>query len=57
MSAQPARRAARAWGLCYRSVRHPGGECLAAFRPPAVTLPSLHKRYRCAWNGQQIHQG
>ncbi|MET0118145.1 MAG: RES family NAD+ phosphorylase [Sedimenticola sp.] len=22
------------WGLVYRSVRHPGGECIAALPPP-----------------------
>lgn len=36
-----------AWGLVYPSVRRAGGECVAVFRPPALTLPvpSAHLRY------------
>jgi len=32
-------RAEASWGLVYNSVRHPGGECIAAFKPKAVTIP------------------
>jgi len=32
-------RAESSWGLVYNSVRHPGGECIAAFKPKAVTIP------------------
>lgn len=47
-------RAQNAWGVLYRSVRHPGGECIAALRPPAVSIPrqSLHLGYQ--WDGQRI---
>lgn len=39
-----------AWGLVYPSVRRPASECVAVFRPPALTLPvqSCHLRY--VWN-------
>src|SRR5712672_3263342 len=33
------RREASDWGLVYRSVRHLGGECIAAFRPGAISAP------------------
>ena len=38
-------------GVVYRSVRHPGGECIACFRPRLVTLgrPSAHFEY--TWSG------
>ncbi len=41
-------REAQAWGLLYRSVRSPGHECVAALRPPALSLTSQgpHLRYR-----------
>jgi len=32
-------RAAGESGVVYDSVRHPGGQCLAAFRPSAVAIP------------------
>jgi hypothetical protein len=54
--AGPQRFAARwrgegAWGFVYPSVRREGGECVAVFRPPALTLPTptAHLRYR--WDG------
>lgn len=42
------------WGLVYNSVRHHGGTCIAAFRPPAISIPKqiLHLRY--IWNGEKI---
>jgi hypothetical protein len=45
------------WGLVYRSVRDPGGECIAALRPRTITLPvrqAAHITLR--WNGQRIEQ-
>lgn len=35
------------WGFVFPSVRRDGGECVAVFRPPALTLPvpSAHLRY------------
>lgn len=47
-------RAARSWGLVYRSVRDPGGECIAAFRPPAVTLPRQGPHLSYVWDGTRI---
>jgi hypothetical protein len=45
------------WGLVYRSVRDPGGECIAALRPKAIALPvrqAAHITLR--WNGSRIEQ-
>lgn len=47
-------RATGSWGLIYRSVRHAGGECMAAFRPPAVTIPLQGPRLAYAWDGRKI---
>lgn len=51
-----ARRAADAFGLVYASARRAGGECIAAFRPRAVTLPVQGKRFRYCWNGERIER-
>lgn len=40
-------------GICYPSVRDPGGECIAAFRPTALTIPKQGKHFRYVWSGQQ----
>ena len=45
-----------AWGLVYRSVRHAGGECVAALRPPAVSLPVQGAHLVYVWDGQRIAQ-
>ncbi len=42
------------WGLVYRSVRHPGGECIAALRPPAVTIPRQGPHLSYVWDGTRI---
>ncbi len=42
------------WGIVYRSVRHPGGECLAAFKPPAVSIPIAGAALGYVWDGQKI---
>lgn len=47
-------RAVKSWGVIYNSVRHQGGNCLAIFRPPAVTRPMLHSHLRYVWNGEKI---
>ena len=47
-------REAGSWGIWYRSVRHPGGECIAALRPPAVSLPTQGPHLLYAWNGEKI---
>jgi hypothetical protein len=48
------RRDAGAWGLYYRSARRTGGECVAGFRPRAVSLPVQGQHYRYCWNGERI---
>ncbi|SRR5579883_1517875 len=47
-------REAKSWGLVYNSVRHADGSCIAAFRPPAISIPkqTAHLIYR--WNGEKI---
>lgn len=41
-------------GLLYRSVRHPAGECIAAFRPKTVSRPCQGQHLRYVWDGQRI---
>jgi len=42
------------WGIVYDSVRHPGGECAAVFRPPALSN-CRQERYLCyVWDGARI---
>lgn len=41
-------------GLLYRSARRTDGECIAAFRPKAVTRPRQGAHYRYVWNGSVI---
>lgn len=48
------RRAAGSHGLLYPSVRHAGGECLAAFRPRTMGLPWQGPHLRYVWNGESI---
>ena len=47
-------RAEGAWGIIYRSVRHQGGQCIAALRPPAVSLPTQGAHLVYVWNGERI---
>jgi hypothetical protein len=42
------------WGLVYNSVRHNGGECIAIFRPPAVTLPKQGGLFDFVFDGTKI---
>lgn len=42
------------WGIVYRSVRNSGGECIAALRPPAVTIPRPGPHLSYVWNGSRI---
>ncbi len=42
------------WGIAYRSVRNPGGECIAALRPPAVTIPCQGPHLSYVWDGSKI---
>jgi hypothetical protein len=48
-------READSWGLAYRSVRHPGGHCIAVFRPPAASIPVQSKHLAYAWDGRRIY--
>ena len=41
-------------GIAYRSVRNPGGECIAALRPPAVTIPRQGPHLSYVWDGSRI---
>ena len=47
-------RAAQSWGIIYLSVRDPGGECIAALRPPAVTTPRQGPHLSYVWDGTRI---
>jgi hypothetical protein len=38
------------WGLLYNSVRLNGHECVAVFRPPAISIPSQGKHLRYVWD-------
>lgn len=47
-------RAKKAWGIIYNSVRHAGGQCIAAFRPKAVSVPTVHSHLKYVWDGGNI---
>jgi hypothetical protein len=38
-------------GVVYRSVRHPGGECVACFRPKLVQKVTVAAHYEFQWEG------
>lgn len=40
-------------GLLYRSVRYPEGECIAAFKPKAVTIPKQGPHLKYFWDGDK----
>ena len=42
---------AESLGVIYPSVRHPGGTCVACFRPALVTNVRRGKTYRFTWDG------
>lgn len=42
------------WGIVYRSVRDAGGECIAALRPPAVSIPKQGAHLSYVWDGAGI---
>ena len=44
----------KSWGIVYRSVRDPGGECIAVLRPPAVTIPRQGPHLSYIWDGKNI---
>jgi len=41
-------------GLVYPSVRNPGGQAVAAFRPKAVGLPVQSKHLKYHWDGTRV---
>ncbi len=47
-------RQAAAWGLLYNSVRNSGGECIAVFRPPAITIPRQGPHLSYVWDGEKV---
>lgn len=47
-------RAAGADGICYPSVRRPGGSCIAAFWPDVVRPPIQGGHWRYFWDGARI---
>ena len=44
----------RSWGILYGSVRLPGGECVAALRPPALGPVHQSKHLAYLWDGCRI---
>jgi hypothetical protein len=42
------------WGVVYRSVRHTTGECIAAFRPQAISIPQPGPALAYVWDGERI---
>lgn len=48
-------RARGAWGLAYRSVRDPGGQCVAVLRPKALQRPTRQGAHvTLRWDGTRI---
>jgi hypothetical protein len=47
-------RAAGAAGIVYPSVRDPGGQCVAAFRPTAVAAPVPAQMLQYHWDGVRV---
>ena len=48
-------RAEQSWGIVYNSVRDPGGQCVAIFRPSAVDLPVVQGVHvTLCWDGKSI---
>jgi hypothetical protein len=41
-------------GLVYPSVRHSGGECIAAFWPDVVAIPIQERHLQYEWNGTSV---
>jgi hypothetical protein len=42
------------WGLVYNSVRHYGGICIAALRPPTISIPKQISHLKYIWSGERI---
>ena len=41
-------------GIVYRSVRNPGGECVAAFRPRLIDRCEIAKYIQMRWDGNRV---
>ena len=41
-------------GIVYNSVRHPGGQCVAAFWPDVVGIPVQERHLNYEWNGEKV---
>jgi hypothetical protein len=48
-------RAQNSRGIAYNSVRHPGGECAAVFRPPALSNCRQERHLCYVWDGTRIN--
>ena len=45
----------QSWGIVYNSVRDPGGQCVAIFRPPAIDLSVVQGAHvTLCWDGKSI---
>lgn len=44
----------KSWGIIYNSVRHEKGLCIAAFRPPTISIPKEIAHLKYIWNGEKI---
>ncbi len=44
------------WGLVYPSTRDKGAECVAIFRPPALTIPDQGRHLKYIWDGTCISE-
>jgi hypothetical protein len=44
----------KSWGVVYNSVRDRHGQCLAVFRPRAISVPNPVMHLRYIWNGMAI---
>lgn len=47
-------KAKNSYGIAYDSVRHAGGECVAVFRPPALSNRIQGPHFGYVWDGEQI---
>jgi hypothetical protein len=49
-----ARRSAGSNGILWPSVRVAGGNCIAAFWPDVVPVPTQGAHFACHWNGRAV---
>lgn len=47
-------RARNSWGIIYNSVRCKSGQCIAAFKPKAVSIPIQEGHLRYVWDSEKI---